>query len=220
MKNCALKKSVHESGASSEPIIQGVKSFRAQQIPDKRCRTQMSLFRFIKDQFLVKKPPMASEVVISKKRHQIANLLLAVGILLLALSFALAIYKLLFFNVLKLEVGEFVFSLLMLSVVIGLISAIKTLVDLVNAHSNYLRGVKERRLKIACAVMASYSLTIYMAFFSVNEAYLLGRYNKGAHEGVCKVYVSNGAKTDACIEYQGLKEDETSLVGRVLYYLN
>lgn len=180
----------------------------------------MRLFRFIKDQFSVKNPPNASEVVVSKRKHKIANFLLAVGILFLPISFALAVYKVLFFNGLKLEVGEFVFSLLMLSVVIALISAIKTWVSLINAHSNYLRGVKERRLKIACATVASYLFTIYMAFFSVNEAYLLGRYNDGAHEGVCKVYVPNGEKTEVCIDYEELKEDETSLLGRAFYFLN
>lgn len=180
----------------------------------------MPLFRFIKNQFLVKSPPKASEVVVSKKTHKIANFPLTIGIFLLFLSFALAVYKVLFFNELKLEVGEFVFSFLMLSIVIALISSIKTLVSLLNAHSNYLHGVKERRLKVACATMASYSFTIYMAFFSVNEVYLVGRYNDRAHEGVCKVFVSNGAKIDACIDYEELKEDETSLMGRALYFLN
>lgn len=180
----------------------------------------MPLFRFIKDQFLVKNTPKASEVLVSKKTHKIANVLLTVGILFLHLSFALAVYKVLFLHGLKLEVGELVFSLLMLSIVIALISAIRTLVSLINAHSNYLRGIKERRLKIACATMASYSFTIYMAFFSVNEAYLLGRYNDGAHEGVCKVYAPNGAKTDVCIDYEESKENETSLIGRALYFLS
>ncbi|PCC99699.1 hypothetical protein [Halopseudomonas pelagia] len=180
----------------------------------------MPLFKSIKNQFLVKHTPKASEIVVSKKAHKIANILLTVGILVLPLSFAVVVYKILFFNGLKLDVGEFVFSLLMLGVVIAFISAIKTLVGLINAHSNYLRGVKERRLKVACATMASYTFTIYMAFFSVNEVYLLGKYNDGAHEGVCTVYVPNGAKTDICIDYEESKENETSLMSRALYFLN
>lgn len=180
----------------------------------------MALFKFIKKQFLINETPNKSEIVISKTKHKVANILLTVGIFFLPLSFALAVYKVLFFNGLKVEVGEFVFSALMASVIIAFISAVKTFVSLINAHSNYLRGVKERRLKIACATVASYSFTIYMAFFSVNEAYLLGRYNDGAHDGVCKVYVPNGPKTDICIDYEESKRNETSLMGRALYFLN
>ncbi|SFK01668.1 hypothetical protein SAMN04488079_1041 [Methylophaga sulfidovorans] len=81
-------------------------------------------------------------------------------------------------NGLKIGVGEFVFSGLMVSIVIALISAAKTLVKLLNAYSSYLRGIKERRFRAAGSAAISYLFSIYMGFFSLNEAYLLGLFNE------------------------------------------
>lgn len=122
-------------------------------------------------------------------------------------------------NGLKIGVGEFVFSGLMVSIVIALISAAKTLVKLLNAYSSYLRGMKERRFRVAGSAAISYLFSIYMGFFSLNEAYLLGLFNEQTHEAVCKVYVTNGLKTDICIEYEESMRNEKSVWGRALFFL-
>lgn len=108
----------------------------------------------------------------------------------------------------------------MASIVIALISAAKTLVKLLNAYASYLCGIKERRFRAAGSAAISYLFSIYMAFFSLNEAYLLGVFNEQAHEAVCKVYVTNGLKTDMCIEYEESMRNEKSMWGRALFFLH
>jgi len=176
------------------------------------------MVKFVVGLFTIKKIPKRSEIKADKRTESKALIAVTLGLFLLFASITFAIYKVFYFNSLKLEVGEFIFSFLMLGLISALISGVIAFVSLLNFYTNVLVGFKESKFKRSGLTLLSLSFSVYMSFLSVNEVGLLGKYNELAYQQVCKIYVVNGKKSDICIQYEKDMETDTSLKSRILNF--
>ena len=173
---------------------------------------------YIKSLFTLKKSPKTSEVKVKEKIHKRATILLYFGVFVLFASMIGSLVKTLFFSGLKVSVNEFNFPILLLSVIALFITGAVSFIKLNNAHTDILNNSNEKTHKVVLGATGSLLVSVYLSFFTINEAGLAGMYNEGAYQNVCTVYLASGEKSDICINYEKEMAVDKSLIARIVYF--
>jgi hypothetical protein len=166
----------------------------------------------------LKKAPNQSDVAVDVKTQNGATLLLFIGVLFLLTGFVFTLVRIVFYSQLKIEVQSGFFWSLIASSFFLLGFTVMRLIALLNAFTDILTGHKEKKVKVIGNTLLSLLFSLYLTFFLVNEASLLGLYNDVQYKNICTVYLTSNEKSKECIEYEREMTRDTSHISRFLYF--
>ncbi len=167
------------------------------------------------------KMPESSEIDKAPNKRKY-DILVGVFYLLIFLGFCFGIYKVLYLSKLKSDVGLMTIPGVILLGLSFVTLALSSWISFVSVNKIYIKAVSQRKQskkKDIFSALLSVVFTVYSTFFSVNEAYLTGKYNPSSYQGVCDSISTSGAKSEECIKYESDYERDSSVLSRVFYFL-
>ncbi len=166
--------------------------------------------------------PKSSEIDKAPNKNKY-DILVGASYLLILLGFCFGIHKVVYFTKLKSDVDLMTIPGVMLSVLLFITLALSSWISFVSVNKIYIKAVSQRKQskkKDIFSSLLSVVLAVYFTFFSVNEAYLTGKYNPSSYQGVCASISTSGAKSEECIKYESDYERDSSVMSRVFYFFD